>query len=119
MCGRWKQSNQLITEKRRVIHKYSRKHEHKSQEKTHHLQKLAAQTDCKSQIRTATARTKSAQRLITDQVAMRTRLQRDSSNSEDVKRRLSHLSNSRVFIPFLTGCDVTLNDLVNSLYLRP
>ncbi|GBO29837.1 hypothetical protein AVEN_147658-1 [Araneus ventricosus] len=46
------------------------------------------------------------QRLTADQLAKRTSLQRDSSNSEDVQRRLIHLTNSRVFIPFLTGCDV-------------
>ncbi|GBN20909.1 hypothetical protein AVEN_48327-1 [Araneus ventricosus] len=48
----------------------------------------------------------SAQRLTADQLAKRTSLQRDSSNSEDVQRRLSHLSNSQVFIPFRTGCVV-------------
>ncbi|GBO01520.1 hypothetical protein AVEN_250676-1 [Araneus ventricosus] len=75
--------------------------------KTQHLHKLAAQTDRKSQIRTEIARTKSAERLIADQLATRTRLQRDSSNSEVAQRRFSPLSNSRVFIPFLTGYDVT------------
>ncbi|GBL87780.1 hypothetical protein AVEN_81377-1 [Araneus ventricosus] len=73
--------------------------------KTQHLHKLAAQTDSKSQIRTAIARTKSAQRLIADQLALRTSLHRDSLNSEDIQRRSSHLSNSLVFILFLTGCN--------------
>ncbi|GBM13814.1 hypothetical protein AVEN_72647-1 [Araneus ventricosus] len=72
-------------------------------QKTQYLHKLAAQTDSKSQIRTAIARTKSAQ-LVTDQLAMRPR---DSSKSEDVQRQLSPLSNSQDFIPFLTGYDVT------------
>ncbi|GBM57391.1 hypothetical protein AVEN_59875-1 [Araneus ventricosus] len=49
----------------------------------------------------------SAQSLTAEQLAKRRILHRDSSNSEDVQRRLSHLSNSRIFIPFLTGCDVT------------
>ncbi|GBL75833.1 hypothetical protein AVEN_155107-1 [Araneus ventricosus] len=75
--------------------------------KTQHLHKLAAQTDSKSQIRTTIARTKSAQRLIADQFAVRTRLQRDSSHFEDVQRGSSHPINSWVFIPFLTACDVT------------
>ncbi|GBN17644.1 hypothetical protein AVEN_156218-1 [Araneus ventricosus] len=62
--------------------------------KTQHLHKLVVQTDSKSWIRTAIARTKIAQCLIAHQLAMRTRLQRDSSNSEAVQRRLSHLSTS-------------------------
>ncbi|GBL91570.1 hypothetical protein AVEN_23632-1 [Araneus ventricosus] len=51
----------------------------------------------------------SVQRLTVDQIPKRARLQRDSSNSEDVQRRSSHLSNSRVF----------MNRLVDSVYLRP
>ncbi|GBO30441.1 hypothetical protein AVEN_1035-1 [Araneus ventricosus] len=38
----------------------------------------------------------SAQRLTDDQLAKRANFQRDSSNSADVQRRLSHLSNSGV-----------------------
>ncbi|GBN27297.1 hypothetical protein AVEN_155188-1 [Araneus ventricosus] len=57
----------------------------------------------------------SAQRLTADQQAKRTSLHRDSSNSADIQRRLSHLSNCRIFIPFLTGCDVTYIHLVNSV----
>ncbi|GBO39820.1 hypothetical protein AVEN_190384-1 [Araneus ventricosus] len=50
---------------------------------------------------------KRAQGLIVDQLAMRTILRGGPSNSEEVQRRLSHLSNSWVFIPFLKGCDIT------------
>ncbi|GBN54959.1 hypothetical protein AVEN_62175-1 [Araneus ventricosus] len=53
------------------------------------------------------SRNNSNQRLTDHQLAKRTNLQSDSSNSADVQRRLSHLSNSRVFISFLTICDVT------------
>ncbi|GBM29449.1 hypothetical protein AVEN_255836-1 [Araneus ventricosus] len=60
----------------------------------------------------------SAQLQTADQLAKRTSLQRDSLNSEDDQGRLSHLSNSRVFIPFLTGCDVSKNHLINYVYLR-
>ncbi|GBM41987.1 hypothetical protein AVEN_137539-1 [Araneus ventricosus] len=83
--------------------------------KANKLDKLAKRTSWTNSQSEQVGQTRKASKL--DKLAKRTSLQRDSSNSEDVQRRLSHLSDSQVFIPFLTGYDDTENPLVNSVYL--
>ncbi|GBN58262.1 hypothetical protein AVEN_137151-1 [Araneus ventricosus] len=84
---RRKQSNKLLTEKRRCILEYSGKHKVQVTVKT-----ALAQTSSTSRQQITINNSNSTQRLTADQLAKRTSLQRDSSNSADVQRRLSHLS---------------------------
>ncbi|GBM20784.1 hypothetical protein AVEN_108237-1 [Araneus ventricosus] len=84
----WDSTNrQQITDKNSTCTNWQ--HRQQIIDKNSTCTKLAAQTDSKSLIRTAITRTKSAQRLIADRLAMQTRLQKDSSNSEDVQRQFN------------------------------
>ncbi|GBL95042.1 hypothetical protein AVEN_188793-1 [Araneus ventricosus] len=95
MYGEHSPTSRITAKQERCFLEYSGKHEAQVTGKI-----TLAQISNKSRQRitnnNSNSRNNSHQRLTADQLAKRTNLQRDSSNSADVQRRLSHLSNSRV-----------------------